>query len=84
MKINPSNLFGINPYKKPSEKTEQVSKKNPQDQIHISSEAKKLQGNEPSPERLEKLEKLKQQINSGTYEINGKEIAKGIVDFYKK
>ncbi|MCJ7984167.1 flagellar biosynthesis anti-sigma factor FlgM [Priestia sp. OVS21] len=30
------------------------------------------------------MEKLKQQINSGTYEINGKEIAKSIVDFYKK
>jgi negative regulator of flagellin synthesis FlgM len=86
MKINSFGTFGVNPYKKQMEKTENlknVSKK--QDKVEISSAAKELQqADHISKERKVKIESLKQQIQNGTYKVDAEAVAKGIVDFYSK
>lgn len=86
MKINQTGLFGVNPYKKQMEKMDQVkqaSKK--QDKVEISSAAKEMQqANQISAERQQKIDALKQQIQNGTYQVDAKATAKGIIDFYSK
>ncbi|TYR80126.1 flagellar biosynthesis anti-sigma factor FlgM [Priestia megaterium] len=85
MKINSSNSLGVNPYKKQAEKIEKLQQAGKRDDVQISTEAKELQQmKQMSSERQEKIQRLKQQIENGTYEINAKDIAKGLIDFYQK
>lgn len=86
MKINNVGQYGINPYQKASNKAD-ASQKNSAatDKVEISSKAKELQGTSSvMNERQDKIEKIKMQIENGTYQLNTKETAKGMVDFYKK
>lgn len=86
MKINRPGLFGVNPYQKQMEKMDHVKQANKkQDKVEISSAAKEMQqANQLSAERQEKIDALKQQIQNGTYEVDVKATAKGIMDFYFK
>ncbi|UNL84790.1 flagellar biosynthesis anti-sigma factor FlgM [Priestia koreensis] len=86
MKINPLGTSGINPYKKQIDKLAQIEKAaGKRDEVQISTQAKELQQtNQVVTERQKKIDELKQQIQNGTYQIDAKKIAKGLVDFYKK
>ncbi|WP_445487927.1 flagellar biosynthesis anti-sigma factor FlgM [Niallia sp. 03133] len=87
MKINNYGTQGINPYKKQINKMDQTNKAASQgtDKVEISAAAKELQQvSQGSPERTEKVEALKKQVQSGNYEINPQEIAKSILNFYSK
>ncbi|MDQ0254526.1 negative regulator of flagellin synthesis FlgM [Evansella vedderi] len=85
MKINP--LHSVNAYRKQQEvnvqKTSSISQK--RDQVQISSAAKKMQqSTQISAERQEKLNQIKEKIDSGTYEVKPKEVARKFYEFWDK
>lgn len=62
------------------EKTQNVAKK---DKIEISSEALVLQkGNSVEAARQEKVQQLQQKVQSGEYQVNAKETARKLYDFW--
>lgn len=88
MKIN-NNIgpTGINPYKRQINKLEQVgaTASTKLDKVEISSIAKGLQNiNSVEVERQQKVDELKTQVENGTYQTNSVDIAKGILQFFKK
>ncbi|MDQ0231450.1 flagellar biosynthesis anti-sigma factor FlgM [Metabacillus malikii] len=86
MKINHIGSMGVNPYKRNLEKN--IAAQKPQtreDKVEISSKAIDLQQtNEVTKARQEKVQALKAQLENGTYTIDPKAIATGLVNFYKK
>ncbi|SDP95037.1 anti-sigma-28 factor, FlgM family [Litchfieldia salsa] len=85
MKINQTNLAGINPYKKQVNKVVQTEKTVKTDKVEISSAAKQLQETSAvTLERQEKIDALKQQVQNGTYKVDPEKIAKSIVNYYFK
>lgn len=73
----------MNPYKKQIEKTEKLQKSTSTDHIQISTEALELQkGNRIETERQAKVEELKNKIESGEYQVNPREVAKKMYDFW--
>ncbi|QGQ48147.1 flagellar biosynthesis anti-sigma factor FlgM [Metabacillus sediminilitoris] len=87
MKINNLGSMGVNPYKRSLEKSAQTAQK-PQakeDKVEISSKAMDLQQtNEVTKARQEKIQAIKTQLENGTYTIDPKAIANGLLNFYKK
>ncbi len=56
---------------------------NKNDQLQISNEAKKLQQNEKvDPARLERVEQIKQSVESGEYTVDPKQTAKKMLQFW--
>ncbi len=86
MKINHLNSANINPYKRNLEKQpDAVQPAKKQDQVEISTKAKELQQqNGIVQSRQEKVAAIKQQVESGTYTIDPKAIAKSIINHYQK
>jgi negative regulator of flagellin synthesis FlgM len=83
MKINNYNQVNLNPYRKQLEKNEATQSIKRQDKVEISQEAKIMQES-MGIDRQEKIQELKNQINSGQYEIDTTEVAKSILNFLKK
>lgn len=85
MKINPYHHVNPQLYSKQLNKAEKNVSTQKQDKVEISSEAKEMQ-HIPSYiiEREKKIAALKQQVQSGQYEIDPKAIAKGIAKFFGK
>ncbi|OAS85807.1 MULTISPECIES: flagellar biosynthesis anti-sigma factor FlgM [Metabacillus] len=87
MKINNLGSMGVNPYKRSLEKSATAAQKpqTKEDKVEISSKAIDLQqSNEVTKARQEKVQAIKTQLESGTYTIDPKAIATGLVNFYKK
>ncbi|GLB60195.1 flagellar biosynthesis anti-sigma factor FlgM [Cytobacillus sp. NCCP-133] len=85
MKINNIGRTNMNPYNKQMDKMEKAQNVTKRDKIEISSEALNLQkGNPLEMERQQKVEKLKEEVQSGKYEINAKEVAKKMYEFWNK
>ena len=87
MKINNIGPSGINPYKKNLNKMNEMKQSSlrSKDKIEISTTAKELQQtSQLVVQRQEKVEQIKVSVENGTYSINPKEIAKGLIDFYFK
>ena len=87
MKINNFGSSGVNPYNRQFNRLDNAekSKKNSADKIEISSTAKEMQHiSQYAASRQEKVEALKIQVENGNYNVNPKEVAKNILDFYKK
>jgi negative regulator of flagellin synthesis FlgM len=87
VKINPFGTQGINPYKKQMNKVDQagyaVNKQ--KDKVEISSTAKEMQQvSQLTSQRQAKVDELKLQVENGTYKMDSKETAKGILQFYSK
>lgn len=85
MKINPyGNIQNV--YRKQLEKQQakgDVTKKN--DQLEISKEAKMMQQEtKVATERKEKVEALKQKVQSGEYKVNPQEVAKKFYEFWNE
>lgn len=79
--------MGVNPYKRSLEKSAPAAQKpqTKEDKVEISSKAIDLQqANEVTKARQEKVQAIKTQLESGTYTIDPKAIATGLVNFYKK
>lgn len=87
MKINNLGPTGFNPYKKNANMLDEAKKSSVQgkDKIEISTTAKELQQTSSLvAQREAKVEEIKLSIDNGTYSLNAKETAKGILNFYKK
>lgn len=84
MKINPLNNPKINAYKQHIQKQQETqSKHQATDQVQISKEAQHLQQSNPIVEaRQEKVEQIKQQVQNGTYELDAKQTAEKIIEFW--
>jgi negative regulator of flagellin synthesis FlgM len=87
MRINHYNSIQNNPYNKQAQdmKQESVQSAYKKDEIQISDEAKKLLSSSKfEQERTEKVNEIKQQVESGHYQVNTSKIAKSILDFWRK
>ena len=86
MKINNVGVTGINPYLKTNKAASvKETKASASDKVEISSAAKEMQQISPIPAaRQAKVDELKIQVENGTYQLNAKETAKGLVDFFRK
>jgi negative regulator of flagellin synthesis FlgM len=86
VRIDKFGLMGVNPYRRQFDKEMQAKKpvaKQDQDKVEISAAAKELQQiSQSTVERQEKVRKLKEQVQNGTYQIDAKTIAKSIYKFY--
>lgn len=83
MKVNNFGKVNMNPYQKQVEKLEDVKKTKARDKVQISAEAIELQkGNSLEKERIEKTEELKRKIEAGEYQVNPREVAKKIYEFW--
>lgn len=83
MKINGVNHSNVNPYKNQSLHTERQQGAFSRDQVEISQKAKQLQSESTfSAGRREKIEALKQKVDSGQYQVNAYETAKKFYEFW--
>jgi negative regulator of flagellin synthesis FlgM len=84
MRIDKFGLMGVNPYKRQFDKEMQAKKPvAKQDKVEISKAAKELQQiSQWTVEHQEKVRKLKEQVQNGTYQIDAKTIAKSIYKYY--
>lgn len=89
MKVNQYHVHPINPYKAHAAKLDR-QKQNPsvsvqKDQIEISKEAKQLSAMaSPKTERAQRIQQLKNEVESGTYEIDAEKIAASLIRYYDK
>lgn len=86
MRIQNYRTNGLNVYQKQVEKLEpQKQPKKQEDKVEISAEAKELQkAKEMMAQRNEKIQQIKQQVESGSYVIDAKEVAKSMIHFFRK
>lgn len=87
MKIYNYGVNKVNPYQNQSLKIEQLKKSsiNVTDQLEISSAAKDLQGIKSyADERAERVQQLKEQVQSGNYQVDAKQLASDILKYYRK
>jgi negative regulator of flagellin synthesis FlgM len=86
VKIHHVGPMNVNPYERQFNKVErQIPSARKKDQVEISEEAKELQeASKWERARQEKVERLKQQVQNGTYAIDPKAIAKSIIEYYRK
>ncbi|MFO0707416.1 MAG: flagellar biosynthesis anti-sigma factor FlgM [Nitrospira sp.] len=59
-------------------------KQSENDQVHISDQAKELQriralGQTPDPDRAARLDRIKQAIESGTYDVSGRKVGDAVI-----
>lgn len=82
MKINNVGKLNLNPYQKQMDKQAELKKASvKQDKIEISAAAKEmLKGDKISAERGEKVNTLKEQVQSGDYKVNPEAVAKKMLE----
>ena len=87
VKINNYGVNKINPYQNQAMKTDQIKKNTHKaiDQVEISSAAKDLQGMKSyADERAERVQKLKEQVESGNYQVEPQKLAKDLLKYYSR
>jgi len=87
MKIHSFGVSRVNPYNLQANKmnNQKLSHKKAVDKLEISSEAKVMQeGSSIQAERQARIEQLKRQVENGTYTLDSKATAKGIIDYFKR
>ena len=82
MKITPIHMNSVNPYNKQQRKMNAtVSKSTYADKIEISTTAKEM--STISAERSQKIQKLKEQIQTGEYKVDARKVAEDILKYYR-
>jgi negative regulator of flagellin synthesis FlgM len=78
----PNQVNPINPYQQQNMKQEEVKQKAAgRDQVEISLEAMELQrSKETEAERAERIAKLKEQVQAGTYHVDAKLLAEKLIE----
>lgn len=87
MRINNFNSIQNNPYKNqvPHMTNNHGKATYKKDEIQISDEAKKLLSSSKfEHERTEKVQEIKQQIETGTYKVDASKTATSIIKFWHK
>lgn len=88
MKINESGrLNGINSYQRNIESREMqpIDKKRRKDEVSISMKAIELnaQSKVSDPERAEKIQRLKEEVSSGTYQVPAERLADKLLPYFQ-
>ena len=86
MKINLQRLMTNNPYKSQQQKQADLKqeKTTKTDKVEISPAAKEMQAAKGiQPERLEKVDQIKHQVETGTYHVNPNDVAQKMTQFFK-
>ncbi|KQY92056.1 flagellar biosynthesis anti-sigma factor FlgM [Paenibacillus sp. Root52] len=89
MKINePSRIGAINSYQRNVESNQQADAKKSRrkDEVSISPEAMKMleeQGRTQDVGRLERIQELKEQVSSGTYQVDSSKLADKLLPYFK-
>ncbi|MCU9612987.1 flagellar biosynthesis anti-sigma factor FlgM [Caldibacillus lycopersici] len=87
MKINNFGTSSVNPYQREMQKMESFQTKTGKatDKIEISSEAIKLQQQQPiEPSRQEKIAAIKASVEKGSYDLNPQQIAVSVYNYHVK
>ncbi|MGO4888795.1 flagellar biosynthesis anti-sigma factor FlgM [Anaerobacillus sp. MEB173] len=84
MKINPFGPIHNNPYKKIEQQQLQRDVVKKSDKVEISNEAKEMLSAEVkvSKERQEKIDALREQVQSGNYKVDSKAVAQKFYEFW--
>ncbi|WP_096437077.1 flagellar biosynthesis anti-sigma factor FlgM [Alteribacter populi] len=85
MKINP--MQSLHAYRQQMNGNEREKPVNSakKDEVQISAEAKKMQESTPfSQARTEKVERIKQQVEDGSYEIKHQEVARKFYEYWSE
>jgi len=89
MKINePSRIGAINSYQRNVESNQQAETKKSRrkDEVSISPEAMKMleeQGRTQDAGRLQRIQELKEQVSSGTYQVDSSKLADKLLPYFK-
>lgn len=88
MKINETQRLGaVNPYRNKSDvRTAQANSKQKRDDLQISSEAMEMLQSQnvegaKSPERQRQLDELKNQVSTGTYQVESGKLAEKLLPY---
>lgn len=87
MKINLQRLMTNNPYKSQQQKQTDIKQdqQKQRDKVEISPAAKEMQAsNGIKPERLEKVNQIKHQVETGTYHVSPDDVAQKMAKFFKE
>ncbi|HWL24560.1 MAG TPA: flagellar biosynthesis anti-sigma factor FlgM [Ureibacillus sp.] len=86
MKITSYGVNNVNPYNKQQQKLKSANSSSSfADKIEISSAAKEMQVNSTvSTERAEKVQAIKEQIESGTYKVDARKVAEDLLKYYRR
>lgn len=89
MKINePSRIGAINSYQRNVESNQQTDAKKSRrkDEVSISPEAMKMleeQGRTQDAGRIQRIQELKEQVSSGTYQVDSSKLADKLLPYFK-
>ena len=86
MKINPLGTRAIQSYNQ-TQSVKNVGKKTESfaDKLEISSKAKQMQlSSSYESERADKVNKIKEDINSGTYKVDARQVAQDMLNYYRR
>lgn len=82
MKITPIHLNSVNPYNKQQRTIDVTASKSTfTDKVEISTTAKEM--STVNTERTQKIQKLKEQIQSGDYQVDARKVAEDLLKFYR-
>lgn len=86
MKIHGPNQTNFNPYKNQIQKQADYKKGvGKEDQLEISSQAKQLQESKnPNAKRSERIQEIKQAVDSGEYKVDPEKTAQKMISFWTK
>jgi negative regulator of flagellin synthesis FlgM len=86
MKINPLGIRAIQSYNQ-AQSVKKADKKGETfaDKLEISSKAKEMQVTSSyESERADKINKLKEDINSGNYKVDARKVAQDMLNYYRR
>lgn len=86
LKINGTNHTNLNPYKNLVQKHDVLKKPiQKSDELQISNEAKSmLENHQPSADRIQRINTIKEAVQSGEYEIDFEKTADKMIDYWTK
>lgn len=85
MKINSIHLNSVNPYKKQQRNIKTNQYPSFSDTLEISNAAKEMQVQSSfNLERNDKIKKIKEQIESGEYKVNARQVAEDMLKYYRR
>ncbi|MFB5674717.1 flagellar biosynthesis anti-sigma factor FlgM [Paenibacillus terreus] len=85
MKINEPNRIGaINPYQRNIESNIQESQKknSRKDEVSFSAEAMEMLQRSSNTDRAKRIQELKQQVASGTYNVDSRKLADKLLPYF--
>lgn len=83
MKIQGPNSTNLNAYQRQIQNQQRQKQQTYKDELNISKEAQQLQETKQiEKERLEHVQNIKKLVDSGEYEVNYKQVAQKMIEFW--